>query len=261
MNFSKFLSTLFLSGFLATSGCMIRANKKIETDSPIYPEAGFRAGVELIDYEVKELGDKIQTTGVHPDDWFLSGTTTTDLEGKSSKDFVPKLGLEASLGWDFLRVYTGVDARVHSLSSKNHTVDLYDNPQQSSDIRPSSQGSFVYSKLSTEPFSFVPFVGVEGVIAEKIHLGFEIGKPYMGWKMERGHDRWSHHQKVHEETWNGFGKRIGGFAGFSIDDSDSNLDRLLIGLYVGKESYEPEFAGEKGKIEGVVYMLQARARF
>ena len=83
----------------------------------------------------------------------------------------------------------------------------------------------------------------------------------MGWKMERGHDRWSHHQAVHKETWRGFGKRVGGFVGISAGDVDTNIDRLLIGLYVGKESYEPEFEGEKGEIEGIVYMLQARAKF
>lgn len=263
MELKNKLISLFLTGVLSISGCLMRMNKKIETKGPIYPEVGLRVGAEIINYDVKKIGKKIQTTGVHPDDsGFLYGKTTTNVYG-SETDFAPKLGLEASIGTDFLRLYGGIDGRIHSLSGKGYGEGLCDSKQQISDNRHPSQGSFVFTQIDPDSFSWVPFVGIEGVLFNKIHAGVEVGFPNYGFTAKSGHDRWGKWQTVQKDHWRGFGKKIGGFIGISLEEfpNESELHDRFLGFYMGKETYGPTFAGEKAEIESRVYMLQIRGNF
>jgi len=216
-----------------------------------------RIGFELTQWEVKELGGKIQTTPVHSDDsGFLTGRTITNLDGDKTWDVAPKAGLLASIGDDNLRFNIGADIRYNPLSHKDdYHEGLYDWRQQVSDTRPPSQGSFVFTQLTPDYFTYIPFVGVERKLSERLCLGFEVGFPYMQWEVRSGHDRWGRWETVQRDSWSGFGMRYTGNVLFKINE---NGEFFISPFY---EQYNPEFAGQGAKIRGLGLFLGVGWRF
>jgi len=200
-----------------------------------------RGSVELAYFDAKELGTKIRTTPVHPEDaGFLRGQTTTDL----ISEFValPKAGLIGFLGDESLRLTASIDLRLNRFSDPGYKEGLYDRKKQVSDIRPPFSGSFVYTQIVPGYFTYIPSVGIEGNI-DWLMLGFELGFPYTNWEVESGHDRWGKWEKVQSDSWSGFGRRYTGTVGAQVDES---VILFLSGFY---EQYQPTFLGESAKFD------------
>jgi hypothetical protein len=211
-----------------------------------------RTGLEFSGYKCN-LSKKIQTTAVHPDDRdFLSGKTTAKID--EGRDISPILGLESKLKKGKVRWKAGADLRLFSGSSSDgeYKKGMYAHKQQESDNRPDESGSMVYSQLTSKPVGFRPFVGVE--IGEGWKFGLEAGLAYQGFRFESGHDRYSKWSAVREDEWSGFGPSIVGYGGFEEG-------RHSFVMSAGYERFEPEFCGEKNKIEKTTFGLIYRFKF
>lgn len=250
------LVTGILSAAIFLGGCSVgNASKK----EGLYPLAGFNLGAESIKYKVKKLGKKIQTTPVHPDDsGFLTGQTTTNLEGDKERDFALKVGGDIGVGYNAdsadVRFRFGGDIRYNPLSGSDFREGLYDTKQQVSDVRPPGSGSFVFTQLNPDAITLIPRIGIETTLFEKLDFGVEVGFPYMEWAIKSGHDRWGRWQTVQKDSWKGFGKRYAGKIGWRLENG-------LIFLSVFKESYKPDFAGEDAEIEDVGIFIGYEYRF
>lgn len=221
---------------LAFFGCHSSENGRIEP----------RVGFDLVRWKIEDLGKKIQTTSVHPDDSrFLTGKTTTKVEGKSKSDFSPKIGLASIIGDENLNLKIGADIRYNLLSATDGFREgFYDTRQQVSDTRLPANGSFVFTQLTPGKAAYMPFVGIEARLAEGLFWGFEIGFPYMKWEARSGHDRWGSWETVQRDSWEGFGIRYAGNLALKIH----NNGELYIAPFY--EEYSPDFVGEEAKIEG-----------
>lgn len=224
-------------------GCSFSSFEEEKSSDPLIKP---RFGLDAVQWEVKKLGRKIQTTSVHPaDSGFLTGETTTDLDGEKGWDPAPKLGLIGLIGGEDLRLKLGGDVRYNPAASANgYQEGFYDVRQQISDTRLATSGSFVFTQLTPDHLTYIPFVGAETRIAENIFLSFEVGFPYMEWKVRSGHDRWAHWETVQRDTWKGFGMRYAG----SISFTTNGRGEFFISPFY--EKYDPEFAGEEAEIEG-----------
>lgn len=216
-----------------------------------------RISLEAERWRVKKLGRKIQTTSVHPDDsGFLTGETTADLKGEKKVAGALTVGLVGLIGDDDLKLKIGGDLRYNFLSHEDdYHEGLYDWRQQVSDTRPPSQGSFVFSQLIPDHFTYIPFVGVETKLSESLLLGIEMGFPYMEWEVRSGHDRWARWETIQRDSWRGFGRRYTGSILYKISE-DNEL--FLSPFY---EKYSPKFAGEGAKIDAFGVFLGMRFRF
>lgn len=251
MGWKTRLTMLLLVGALASYGCTLGLKK--EKKQGIYHAARAYIGFDIIRYDV-DLGKKIQTTPVHPgDSGFLSGATTTDVGG--GWDCAPKVRLESSFGNKNFRLRIGTDVRYNVSSLTGYREGIYDTRQQTSDTRPPGSGSFVYTQLKPDSFTYVPSIGLEATILENIILNAEYGFPYTGFEVSSGHDRYGKWQAVQEDSWKGFGRSIGGGIDFILDDEAS------LSLLVRQERYKPEFIGEKARIDALIGTVVFRHEF
>jgi len=238
----KSLAGLLAIVCAAVSGCAFNAPFRGQDEKEgIYFDGKIRSGIDVIGYDVN-LGKKFQTTPVHPDDAdFLHGETTTNVGGKV--DGAPRIGLEGSWGIKEARFKLVGDIRYNLLSSRTgYRVGIYDTEQQISDPRPAANGSFVFTQFRPNPFTFIPSIGFESTLSDKLVLEFELGLPYTGFDVRSGHDRYGRWQTVQKDSWNGFGLSFGGAIGWHISDD------LTFFLNGGYETYNPKFAGEKAKV-------------
>ena len=241
---------LVLSALLLTN-CSAPV-KRWDHNGKKYTEIGVRANLDYIQWTF-DIGDAIQTTGVHPDDaGFLTGTTTTDLDGEDG--LLPRVGLMASIGTNKMRVTCGTDLRF-CLAGDDYQKGWYDTRQHSSDQRPPSGGSFVFTQLTPDLLSMMPYVALEVWLHEKVILGIEAGFPYTGFEARSGHDRFGSWKTVQKDDWSGFGTRFAGTAGYKYDDN------LLISLGAFQESYQAEFVGEDADIKGGGGFIEFRYDF
>lgn len=243
----KILLFMFVAVGMFFSGCAVNVPLAgEEAKEGIYSKTEMRLGIEPIVYKA-DLGEKIKTTPVHPHDFsFLSGATSTEPDKKTT--WAPTAGLFGSIGSKNLRVVGGVSGRWNMLHHDDGFREgFYDTKQQASDIRPASKGSFVFTQLVPDVFTFIPSVGLEGEI-KNLTIGATVGFPYMGWTARSGHDRWGSWETVQDDSWRGFGTRYTGTLGFNLSDENDD-DKFFISVFY--EEYRPEFAGEKAKISGI----------
>jgi hypothetical protein len=208
-----------------------------------------RLGFDIIKFK-SDLGKNISTTPVHPDDSsFLSGETTV-YPSDSETDVAPKLGIFSTLGDKRLKFFGGIDCRWNPLHQYNGFREgMYGITQQSSDTRPASQGSFVFTQVIPGSSTLIPSAGIEGRIIGNITLGGSIGFPYMEWKARSGHDRYAKWETFQSDSWDGFGLRYDLTLGINF----SNRASLLVSYF--DEEYEPNFAGENATIRGCGLLL------
>jgi hypothetical protein len=219
-------------------------------------ELGTRVGPEVNIYKI-HLGDKIQTTPVHPSDsGFLRGATTTaisngtdfGLKGGVWKKFANKKG-----GFNFT---LGLDARINLASLADYHGGIFEVRQQRSDIRPGENGSFVYTQLKPGLLTFIPYAGI-GYEIKNFNFVLEFGLPQTQFTASSGHDRFGRWEEVQSSNWSGWGQRYGLKVIFSPRlDSGSNLC-----LSVSKEKYKPIFLDEQADIDSVTIGLMWERRF
>ena len=236
----KYLKGALCVAALAVAGCTSSYNS--------------RADFDIIYYDI-DLGRKLQTTPVHPDDTpFLTGETEADLD--SGWDMGIKGGLEGKFGSEKVKVKAGADVRFNFSSlNDNYRCGIHRTEQQESDPRPENTGSHVFTQLTPDYFNYIPFVGIEGNVNKDFKLGLELGFPYSGFKFRSGHDRYSRWDAVKKDEWNGFGTRISG-----------NLECKMgynswFNFSLAWESYKPEFEGEKTEIDGYMFGVGIKTRF
>lgn len=253
---SKILFFLFVAvGVPLVCGCAV--NAPITEEKPekgIYFAVDKVIGIEPVTYKA-ELGKKIKTTPVHPDDsGFLSGETATEPDSYELNPFrldcinlAPNVGLLGSVGSENLRFVGGLLARWNLLHYwDGYQQGLYSVKQQVSDVRSSGSGSFVFTQVRPDLFTFIPSVGIIGK-SEKLTMELDMGFPYMGWEVRSGHDRWAKWETVQYDSWRDFGIRYTGTLGFNPNGNDNT--KFFISIFY--EEYRPEFAGEEAKISGI----------
>ena len=252
MNSQSKILLFLAAGMVLYGGCALNILPLAEEEAAkegIYTATKIRLGVEPVAYKA-DLGEKIKTTPVHSHDSpFLSGETATEPDSYDDGfSWAPNLGLFGSIGTENLRIVGGVSGRWNIMYYEDgYRQGFHSTRQQVSDIRPESNGSFVFTQLVPDAFTFIPSVGIEGKI-EDLMIGVTAGFPYMGWKVRSGHDRWGSWETVQKDSWTGFGERYTLTLGFNLDD-ESDDDKFFISVFY--EDYEPKFAGEKAKISGI----------
>ena len=243
---------IFWSELIVTAivfgGC-VSSISSVEKGQNIYSLAESRFSVEIIRYKAS-LGEKITTTPVHPDDSsFLSGETSVEPNKKNT--WAPSLGLFGSIGTKELRLVCGISSRSNPLHYNDGTREgFYDNRQQVSDLRPPSEGSFVFTQLKPDAFTFIPSVGLECSI-DHLTIRGSFGLPYMKWTARSGHDRYSSWETIQRDSWRGFGKRYA--LTLDFNSNEDNNQKYFISYF--NEKYEPKFAGEDATLSGNGLMI------
>ncbi len=236
-------------GMIFCEGCVV-AEKEVKQG--IYSKTEMRLGVDTVVYKA-DLGKNIKTTPVHPDDpSFLSGETATgpDSYDVDNLNWAPIAGLFGSIGSKNLRLVGGVSGRWNMLHYEDdYREGFHSTKQQVSDLRPKSDGSFVFTQLVPDAFTFIPSVGLEAEISN-LTIGANVGFPYMGWEARSGHDRWGSWETAQKDSWKGFGTRYSGTIGFNLNNEN---DKLFISVF--QEEYKAKFAGDKAKISGLGALL------
>ncbi|MFC1721554.1 hypothetical protein ACFL0Z_01425 [Patescibacteria group bacterium] len=224
---------------LAAAGCSIY-QKGIPLGEHTNGTLSVEGVFDVVQYDI-ELGDKIQTTDVHPaDSGFLSGETTAELS--SPIDGGVRFGLHylqeyKQMGWKL-----GLDLRANPWGAgTGYRAGMYEVEQQSSDTRPPGSGSFVYTQLRPRYITPIPFAGLQWR-GSHFQMEIDVGSPYGDFTVESGHDRWGKWEPVQSESWSGWGQWYQGRIGYV-----TNSDRAyLLGVYF--EKYGAEFLGEPGDI-------------
>ncbi len=228
---------------LTLSGCGIYMKPKdVPQDFSVCPE--YRVGMDGF-YTKANVSRQLRTTPAHPNDPFLSGSTTTG--NPSGFDVVPKVGVVASAGVPQFRAYAGGDLRYSVFS----LIDA--RKQQDSDTRPREQGSFVDTQL-IPTYTVLPLVGLEATL-DKFTFRVEAGLPYAGFKVRSGHERYSKFEKVQEDRWAGWGEHIKADVLYKISDG------WRAGGSLGYEHFDAEFGGEKSDIKSILGFLQFEYKF
>lgn len=228
------------------AGCAVRISHPVAIANRVSGYLEFEGTAEYAGYDVR-LGEKIQTTGVHPDDsGFLFGDTTTDV--RTGIDFPIRLGLRWLTGTPETKLVLGSDIRFNTFTNMGaYETGIYDFAQQSSDRRPTESGSFVFSHLRMPAITPIFSVGVRQQLGR---CGLEVayGLPYSSMRAESGHDRFGRWQVMQSETWSGWGQWLFGRMVWRIDKEDE----IDFGISVFAEEYQGvEFLGEPAKIKSV----------
>ena len=248
----NFLHSAIIAGAATLAGCAGYYKQGEEAHKEgFYIESELRGGMEYMQYRAK-LGNKIQTTPVHPDDWFLSGETKAEV--KRGWDIPVRGGAGMSVGTPELRVGAGLDARINPLHASKEREGIFQGEQQSSDKRAPQDGSFVYSDLRPTWFTIIPTIIAEANLGD-LRIRAEAGMPYGGFDFESGHDRYSELSPVQRYSWKGFGKR--GTIGVDFPITEG----LRVGVMGGVEKYNVELGGEKGKIDVILGAVQLGLEF
>jgi hypothetical protein len=244
----KIVCSALIAGSALLNGCAgyYKQGEKYDKEG-FYLESELRGGCEYMRYRAN-LGNKIQTTPVHPDDsGFLTGSTKA--EAKRGWDVPVRGGAGVSVGTPELRVGVGLDARINPLAQTEYREGIYKTAQQSSDTRPPELGSFVYTIIKPKWFTAIPVVTAEANLGD-LKIRAEAGMPYGGFEVESGHDRWGEWEAAQRESWKGFGRRY--TLGADIPVSEG----IRVGIFGGVEKYNVEFDGEKGKINAILGAVQ-----
>ncbi|MBS3124969.1 hypothetical protein J4211_01795 [Candidatus Woesearchaeota archaeon] len=222
----------------------------------VYPSASVNFSLKQGIY-FGDVGDKIQTTPVHPaDNGFLRGETKTNANF-GYELFNPELGLEGALGSKEIRIKMGCDARL-SVPTLGGMIDV---KQQNSDTRPKGQGSFVFTKTYFGLLTYTPHIGIETILAESVFLSVDVGVPFATFKVRSGHERFGREETVQRDSWSGTGFKIGGSIGTAPEDLTSGFffsdsTAKSVSLVVDYENYRPEFAGEKANINVIFFGIK-----
>jgi len=251
-----FVNATIAAVMAITEGCAYYG--PIAESEKAHSDISYKVGADLA-YEQYKLGNKIQTTPVDPADaGFLSGETTTDLDKGYDVGLVA--GVVGSTGLEWLRLRAGVDARfnISSLTRGQYRTGSNDTRQQSTDTRPPSSGSFVYTQFSCDPITLIPYVGLDLMLLGGFFVGGEVGIPYSGSEVQSGQDRWAEWKANQKDHWGGQGIKYGIKIGIAKHDED--LPSMA--LKFEKESYlNAEFGGEKASIDRISLVLEARKTF
>ena len=222
------LTVLFLGGPYFLTGCATLKKGRVDV----------RGGLTAISYDL-DIGQRLQTTPVHPDDAsFLSGNTTTNLTG-GWQPFSTEVGFAALWG-DKIRFETGLMTRI-SYPEEEWRKGIFDTRQQVSDMRPSANGSHVYTLFKPGRLTVTPFIGVRASLSRAVRVMLEAGLPWTDFEVESGHDRYGNWQRVQKDSWSGLGRN----ASLSF-----NFGKGENAYYVGvmREDFPAEFAGEDSPI-------------
>lgn len=250
--FRNTLSGIVLSGLTALGGC----SRQDFGDTGFYyaPNAG--AQIEILEWKVKKLGPKIQTTQAHSDDkWLFSGQTTTDIatKGEELKGSGLTLYGEGAFGykkeWLDTRAGIGFGARINNNEADEYHEGIFDWKQQENDHRHPWRGAFVYTEVKPGEYTLIPQVGAELTLFDRITFRGEVGFPWMEWETESGHDRYGRYESVQKEESSQFGQRYVGKVKLRLTEPDKKVEvNLSIGY--AHETHTPKFAEEKAEIEG-----------
>lgn len=230
--------------------------KKIERATEVIYQATWTADMEyeingdMVQYNV-DLGDRVQTTGVHPDDSsFLHGETTTQVG--SGSEFAPRIGLHYLFGKPHFKFVVGFDARFNPMTSRDdYRTGIFSSHKQVSDGRDSAHAAYVYTQLRPALLTPLPFVGVQ-YRWKNVLLGGEYAHPYGAFMVSSGHDRFGKWEESLREKWSGWGQRFLLRLGWIYDEE---VDYSL-GIF--HESYSAEFLEEPADIKAWGLMLYIR---
>jgi len=244
------LAATSIIGALGISGCNTGdAHRRNE----FYPAIAPRVGVDIISYETKYPASS-ETTFVHDADGGPSkGSARAQIKGYDSAGF--KLGLEGSVGWDYLRLKTGFDTRFNSNSSRN-SYRTYQGDSETAP-QPIPWQSYAYTQTWNSPMTYIPFVGIESNL-DWLKLGVEYGWPKMGFNVERGHDRYGKWETVEKQSWNGTGSRLGTYIGVRPGGKESPISFLF---EYAQENYGVKFGKDKGKVKAETYGIKLAVEF
>ena len=179
-NIIKTAKAALFAGALAVSGCIgVNGYVAVPTANPpndnsVYFESGPRINLPRVcEYDVN-LGDKIQTTPVHPDDGgAAAGSATTDIttyiayiwsHPKERPSALPyaSIGYEASIGTHFSRLRFGTDIRY--FSETDYRRGIFDVEKQ-----PIPFQSYAFTQFN-QTFTTTPFIGFEKILGQHILL-------------------------------------------------------------------------------------------
>ncbi len=231
------------------AGCVF-VSPKFQTGKSI-GQIEAETNVEALSYDLS-LGDKIQTTGVHPDDAsFLTGETTTNLRHGNDGGLIFGLRYRYQHSQSHpINWILGINGRFRLVSDHDRWHQgIFDDRQQESDERPSKSGAFVYTRFVPADWATIPFVGLDYRL-NKLLLGAQIGFPFNEFTIESGHDRYGIWDPVQSETRSVVGYRLQGEISWAI------YDQVNAGLTIFHERYRTRFGDEEANISVMGFCLR-----
>ncbi|MBD3309830.1 hypothetical protein GF351_01280 [Candidatus Woesearchaeota archaeon] len=169
---------------LAAAGCSTTTNVVDigipRKGSAVSARAGIRGGISLNIMET-DIPEEARTVHVHPAD---GGPERGKVVMPNQDQWFLNLGLgiESSIGTDYLRLKGGIDGRLNPVQASD-TLE-----KEWQDLPPPYK-SGAYSFLESDLFSPIPFVGVEATVFDRLSLLFEYGWPQQQFEYHAGHDR------------------------------------------------------------------------
>ncbi|MFH1508689.1 MAG: hypothetical protein ABIE68_00810 [bacterium] len=230
--------------FLTISSAISFCQETKEEEKLLFFAGSLRYSIDLMICDV-ELGDTIQTTPAHPDDyWLFDGETTTDIAaGNSYRIGATTAGGDISYGSERLRLTLGLDLRI-PMRDDDFRSGIYTYQQQDNDPRPAFDAAFVFTQFYFDSpvfFDAIPHIGLDVVVFKcwKSSISVEYGWPYTGFTARSGHDRYLSWEEVKKENWSGFGKRI-----------EIQIKPIYgFGLSFYREEYDLEYLDEPASLE------------
>ncbi len=248
MSLKSKIAALIAAGIIAATPAFAAGKKKTD----LHAGVGFTAQLDYASYTVE--GDEAQTTPIHSQDGGSSrGEATADIDGVGSPALT--LGLEGSVGLEMLKLVAGVKARYNPVSASDpegYRSGIYEVRLQP---LPSPYESYSYTKLIPDPFTYTPFVGIEGEVFDFITLRGEVGFPHSGYTIVTGWDRYGHFEAGRETHASGTGISFGSSLGLRFTDNTSAYFNLA------KEMNKLDFDGNDATINTWVGSLGIRYVF
>ena len=206
-----------------------------------------------ITYYSINLGDKIQTTHTHVDDYSYLGHGDTTASINNALDFSFGGSVDFVSDNDGVKWLFGIGGRLNAgILTSGYRGGNYQVEQQRGDERRKDQQSYVFTQ-------FIPYPVIEPHVGVKFKLfdhdtTIRYGLPWTWFRVKSGHDRYGRWETVQNEMWSGFGQSA------SIG---MNMDKYLEGFYWGVkyERYRLEFANEIGLIEGYTIFMRFTNNF
>jgi hypothetical protein len=267
-------STPFISGCTSTL-------KNRQSNGRFVPDMEYSVRLgEATRTKIRNIDRKIQTHRIPVDENWIEHVTT-DLR-KSKKDFnlvfETRAGKEYNLHKGFkIKPTLGAELRVNGMAFEEgksggiQDVEVAYGMERKlkeyqyrrkvlrdpTAVIPDYSDAYIYSQMIADPLTWIPSIGLEATSPKGFKLGLEAGLPYSGWRFESGtihverakSPNPDYYTKLKEDSWSGFGKRIGIKLGWESPEEKQGFGIDGFNLRVYKEEYEPKIGDEKGDIK------------
>ncbi len=260
---------LLLIPILVSTGCVLNFRENV--DDTIVAEG--RIGFVMAKWDT-EFSAEQRFVPTHPSDGGAPNAgVVLDLDDIS----VPvNAGVNIGVKSRRLRFYVGSDLRFNNLTLTGmHRYlqgDEEDEIEEEIDDDPGIEvagiidverqpvigESYGYARLLAGNTTWIPYVGLEVAVNDRLRVALEGGLPRSKFVYEKGHYRFENLEPVSRDSWTSFGWRGGIRVSYLSDDGDG---LRFIAVEYHREHYGAEFLGDDTDIDVGVFHVTLGVEF